>query len=155
MSGRSNSDGYFSHRALSSLRSVGSGEGDGWSNIREYWTALADGDVDDREAARWAQEIAKRVVRDVLSVDDAQERQRRALASLGLVGVEGAHAKEREYLKMYAEFAELVDEDKRHLRPTRRRITQQMLDGGYFKGLTEKQAMNAVANIQRALPRKK
>lgn len=147
-------DGYFLHRALSSLHTVGSSEGNGWNTIREFWEALALGHVDELEAACWAQEIARRVVRDVLSAE-AQERPKRALASIGLVGVEGTHLKESQYLQMYEEFRELVDEDKRSSRPTRRKLAEQMLKAGYFKGNSVHQAMNAIEYIQRKNPLKK
>lgn len=148
-------DGYFLHRALWSLRNVGSSKGDGWSTIREFWEALAKGDVDDKEAARWAREIALRVVGQNVFGVEARERPRRALASLGLVGFEGTHREESEHLQMLAEFSELIDEDKRHLQPTRRRIAQQMIKSGYFQGMTEQQAMKSIENIQRSLPPKK
>ena len=148
-------DGYFLHRALWSLRNVGSSNGDGWSNIHDFWEALAKGDVDDEEAATWAREIAKRVVDYNVFGVEANERPKKALASLGLVGSEGKHHREREYLEMFRDFRDLADQSTRHLWPSRRTIAQQMLRSGYFEGLTEEKAMKAIEYIQKTLPPKK
>jgi hypothetical protein len=147
-------DGYLLYRALSDLRHVAAGTGDGWTTIRQFWEALAGGNVDDLSAAQWAQEIAKRVVRDVLGAQP-QERPKRAMVALGLVGAERIHQREREHLQMLAEFGELVDEDTRQLRPTRRTLAKYMLDNGYFKGLKEAQAMKAIEYIEKNRPPKK
>ncbi len=125
-------DGYFLHRALSSLETVGSSKGDGWSTIREFWEALANDDVDREDAARWAQAIAKRVVNQNVFGAEAKERPKRALAALGLVGVQGEYRREREYMEMLEEFTKLLDEDKRHLRATRRKLAKHMLKNGFF-----------------------
>ena len=147
-------DGYFLYRALSDLDHVAAGTGDGWSTIREFWEALAKGNVDDLSAAQWAQEIAKRIVHDVLPAP-LQQRPKRAMAALGFVGAERIHQKEREHLQMWAEFRELVYEDKRKLAPTRRKRARQMLDSGYFEGHSEQQVMKAIEYIQKNIPPKK
>lgn len=147
-------DGYFLHRALSDLNHVATSKGDGWSTIREFWEALAEGNVDDLLAAQWAEEIAKRVVRDVLGAQP-QERPKRAMAALGFVGPERIHQKEREHLQISAEFGELVDEDKRHLTPTRRERARTMLSSGFFEGYSEQQIMKAIDYIEKNLPPKK
>jgi hypothetical protein len=147
-------DGYFLHRALSDLEHVATSTGDGWSTIREFWEALAEGNVDDLLAAQWAQEIAKRVVRDVLGAQP-QERPKRAMTALGFVGNERIHQKEREHLQIWAEFRDLVDEDKRHLAPTRRQRARQMLNSGYFEGYSEQQVMKAIDYIEKNHPPKK
>ena len=146
-------DGYFLYRALSDLDHVATSAGDGWSTIREFWEALAEGNVDDHSAAQWAQEIAKRVVRDVLDAQP-QERPKRAMAALGLVGTERIHQRERKHLQLHAKFGDLVDEDK-HQFPTMRNRAKQMLDSGYFKGYSEEQAMKAIEYIEKTLPPKK
>ncbi len=147
-------DGYFLYRALSDLGHVAAGTGDGWSTIRKFWEALAEGNVDDLSAAQWGREIAKRVVHDVLCAPP-QERPKRAMAALGLVGAERIHQREREHLQMWAEFRELVDEDKRQLAPTRRKRARQMLDSGYFEGQSEQQVMKAIEYMEKNLPQKK
>ena len=147
-------DGYFLHRALSDLRHVAAGTGDGWSTIRQFWEALAEGNVDDLSAAQWAQEIAKRIVHDVLPAPP-QERPKRAMAALGFFGAERIHQKEREYLQMWAEFGELVDKDKRHSAPTRRKRAREMLSSGFFEGYSEQQAMKAIEYIEKNFPPKK
>lgn len=147
-------DGYFLHRALSDLEHVATSTGDGWSTIREFWEALAEGKVDDLSAAQWAQEIAKRIVHDVLPAPP-QQRPKRAMAALGFFGAERIHQKEREYLQMSAEFGELVDREKRHLAPTRRQRARQMLNSGHFEGYSEQQVMKAIDYIEKNLPPKK
>lgn len=144
MSDQSESDdGYMFHLAITALRSVGSSEGSGWAHIREFWVALADGTVRDDEAAQWARAIAERLVRDVFHAEPGQ-RSAKALVSIGLVGVEGKHNTEREYLHMRDEFRALAQEDGRNSRTTRRQLARLMQRNGYFEGISENQAMKVI-----------
>ena len=154
MTAKNDIEGYLLSQAISALRTVGSGVGDGWSYIREYWEMLAEGGTDPLDAASWAEEIAKRVVRDVLKAEP-EERPKKALVALGLVGVERGHRKEREYVYLYEDFRLLAKEAGHSSAATRRQFAQQMLDGGYFEGLSVEQAMNSIDYIKKTRPRKK
>lgn len=149
------SEGYFLHQALSSLETVGSSKGDGWTTIREFWEALAKGDVDREDAAQWAQAIAERVVKQNVFSAEAKERPERALAALGLVGVQGKYRREREYIQMLKEFGELVDEADRPLRIKGRGLAKHMMNNGYFEGKEEQQAIKAIEHIEKRLSPKK
>lgn len=148
-------DGFLFYKALHELRVLGSSKNEGWHHIRDYWKVLAGGGADPMDAAQWAQEIALRVVKDVL---DAQPDHRRAAAlrALGLVGVEGDHRKERDYVLLHEEFGRLAEEAGRKFTPkTRRQFARHMLDSGYFEGLSDKQAMAAIDHIKTVRPLKK
>lgn len=149
-----NDDGQLLSRALSSLRAGGSNAGDGWTPVRVLWKALADGDIDELDAARWAREIATRIVEKVLDAD-AQDRPRLALAALGLIGVERDHWREREHVRMYEDFRILAEEDGQKFSLSRRQLAQQMLNKGFFDGLSVQQAVDAIDYIKKTLPRKK
>jgi len=146
-------DGLLLSRALSTLRAVGSSAGDGWAPVRAFWKALAEGDVDELDAARWAREIAERVVMTVLDAEP-QDRPRRALSALGLIGVERDHWREREYIRMYEDFRTLAQKDGRKFSLSRRQLAEQMLNNGLFDGLSVQQAVDAIDHIKVTLPRK-
>lgn len=147
-------DGLMLSRALSSLRAAGSTAADGWTPVRAFWKALADGNIDERDSASWAREIATRVVQKVLDAE-AQDRPRLALAALGLIGVERDHWSEREYVRMYEDFSVLAAEDGQRFSLSRRQLAQQMLNNGFFDGLSVQQAVDAIDYIKKTLPRKK
>lgn len=151
MSGQSNndSDGYLISQALQALRVAGSSNSDGWTAIREYWVVLAKGGADPFEAARWAGEIATRVVTGVFEAEP-DGRPRAALKALGLIGVEGEHRKERDYILLREEFQELTKEAGRTAaKLTRKEFAQAMLNSGFFEGLSVGQAMKAIDHIKK------
>ena len=147
-------DGYFLHKALWDLSHVATSKGDGWSYIREFWEALANGSVDERDAALWAREIAKRVVYGVLAAPP-QERPKRTMAALGFVGPERGHRRERDHVEMSEEFRVLAEANGRRRGTSRRQFAQGMLDRGYFEGLSVEQAMKAIDYVKsEKLPKK-
>lgn len=147
-------DGYLFSCALGALNTLGNSGSDGWSQIREFWEALAREQIDDEDAARWAQEIAKRVVDNVLDADPL-DRPRQALKALGLVGIEQDHRKEREYILMFEEFRSIAEQSSEGFKLSRRDFAQRMLNGGYFEGLEVEQAMHRIDYIKKTRSRKK
>ncbi len=147
-------DGYLLNRAIAALRTLGSSQSEGWDVIREFWEELANGRIDQQDAAYWAQEIAERVVMNVMSAGP-QDRPRKALAAIGLVAVAGDHRKEREYIQMYEEFRALAETEGRRFALTREEFAEQMLERGDFEGLSVEQTKKAIDYIKSTLRPKK
>lgn len=140
-------DGYLLSRAISALRTLGSSQSEGWDVIREFWEELANGGIDRQDAAYWAEEIAERVVMNVLNAK-SQDRPRKALTALGLHGAAGNHWKERDHVKMREEFGALAKEAGHSFTSTRREVAQRMLNTGYFEGLSVEQVIKAIDYIK-------
>lgn len=106
------------------------------------WRYIASGQVGVETRTRWVDAIAKGVVEEVL-VGDAKERPTRALRAIRLAGRGDPHWELRQALRIFKAFPDLTDGPK----PSRGQVAQVMLDLGYLKGKTLKQAERIIDHL--------
>lgn len=149
-------DGYKLHLALEALRTLGSSDGQGWAPIREIWSSIAAGRLCAMDAASWARAIAQRITEDVLDAEP-EERARRALKAIGLVGIQRNDWAERRALKLLLDFEGLAVAPEnftgKPIRNGRRkRLLEYMRAHGFYSGCTDMEAMKRIDRLETTIP---
>jgi hypothetical protein len=117
-----------------------------------FWAAVADGSALVDDTLAWAQQVARRVVADVVNGPD-RDAAPAALKAIGFYGRIDKHRTARDYLALIAEF-DVLDEQGNPLPPERLPASQWLRllrRAGHLAGVPDKTAINQINTWRKEL----